>query len=148
MRRAIFTCLLGLAMMAAPRISSAASIDLGLGANYWSPSPGLGVFNLDLTILEPIAHSLSVGGRLGGMVIAGDGSTNFGVPLDIDLHLSVSRIYLDVLGGPWITFASDTTVRAHAGFGFGLQTSVISFGVELAYLSPGGLAGLRLGFRI
>jgi hypothetical protein len=146
MRLAIFTCVLGLTA-AAPQIGHAAEIDLGLGANYWT-DPRLGVFDLDLRILEPIAHSLAVGGRLGGLIAAANGTTDFGIPLDIDLHISVNRIYFDVLGGPWILFGGGTTVRAHAAFGFGLQASSISFGLEVGYLDPGAMIGLRLAFRI
>ena len=87
----------------------------------------------------------SVGGRFGALFITP--APIVGIPVDLDLRVNIDRLYLEGLVGPWILFTG-APLRAHAGFGFGLQTRSLSFGLEVGYLQPAAHVGLRLGFRL
>ncbi|MBX5484672.1 MAG: hypothetical protein IRZ16_22850 [Myxococcaceae bacterium] len=140
--------LAALAICALPRFAEAAAqVRLGLGADY-HVYPRRGLLNLTLAVDGPIARHLRVGGRFGAL--ATSSPTEFGAPLDFDLraHLAGGRVYLEGLVGPWLMFGGGDFLRLHAALGFGLQTSGLTFGLEVGYLDPGPIAGLRLGFRI
>lgn len=120
-----------------------AAVELGLGGDYWVDRGGL--FNLNLKASTPLAGPLSIGGRFGAL-LATEANT-FGIPLDVILRATFSRrVYAEAMAGPWILFHDDP-VRAHVGFGFGLQGQTVSFGVEVGWLDPAAMAGLRLGWR-
>jgi hypothetical protein len=125
--------------------AAAAGIRLGLGADYWVNHAGL--FNLTLAVDGALTRNISVGGRFGALIV-GDSPTP-GVPLDLVLRATVGgdRVYLEGMAGPWILFANDP-VRAHAAFGFGLQGRSVAFGLELGWLSPRPILGVRLAVRI
>ncbi len=133
---------LGLALWAAP---AAASVELGLGADYWV-TPEDGAFQLTLAVDTPLAKALTIGGRFGAMVLTSP--NEFGVPVDLRLRVKLHRIYIDGLVGPWFLFGETNPVRAHVAFGFGLLASGLTFGLEVGWLDPSTLIGLRLGFRI
>src|SRR5262245_12886503 len=132
--------LLALMLMSSPAL---AFIRLGVGADYWVDRSG--EFNLTLAALAPLTRELAVGGRFGAL-IATDPATA-GIPLDLQFRASISRLYLEVSVGPWILF-TDRPVRAHAAFGFGLQARSIAFGIEVGWLDPNALLGVRLSFKL
>jgi hypothetical protein len=122
---------------------AAASVRLGLGADYWLAQGA--EFNLTLAIDTPLARNIHIGGRFGALVTAGP--NNFGVPIDLELRAYLGRIYVEGLVGPWLMFGGDF-LRAHAAFGFGLLAGQFSFGLEIGYLSPAAIGGLKVAFRI
>lgn len=135
-----------LALAAAALVTAApasAALRFGLGADYWIYQGG--EFNLTFAIDARLAEHFSVGGRFGAMVTTYP--YTFGVPIDLDMRVHLGRLYLEGLVGPWILF-SEPIFRAHAAFGFGLQSGAVSFGLEVGYLHPSPMAGLRLAFRI
>ncbi|MGI5860588.1 MAG: hypothetical protein ACOX6T_00860 [Myxococcales bacterium] len=126
-----------------PRDGSAA-VRLGAGANYWLEHGGL--FNLDLQVNTPIAKRLFVGGRFGAFLTTG--SERVGIPLDLALTVPIGgRVYIEGLAGPWLSFEGDF-IRAHGAIGFGLRSGNLSFGLEAGWLSPSGIIGARLSWRI
>ncbi len=132
----------GLALWAVP---ASASVELGLGADYWT-GPQSGEFQLTLAVDTPLARHLTIGGRFGAMVITAP--NEFGVPVDFRLRVHVQRVYFEGLVGPWFLFDEPDPVRAHVAFGFGLFARGITFGLEVGYLEPSTLIGLRLAFRL
>ena len=131
----------GLALWAGP---AAASVELGLGADYWVDPRG-GAFQLTLAVETPLARALTIGGRFGALVLTSP--NQFGVPVDLRLRVRVQRVYFDGLVGPWCLFGERNPVRAHVAFGFGLLAAGITFGLEVGWLDPSTLLGIRLGFR-
>lgn len=125
--------------------AEAADVRLGLGADYWSPR--VGILNLTLTVDGAIARHIRVGGRFGAL--ATTSPTVFGAPVDLSVRalLASGRVYLEGLVGPWILFTNNP-IRLHAAFGFGLQSNNLAFGLEVGWLDPAPMAGLRLAFRI
>ena len=123
-----------------------ASVRVGVGADYWIDQGG--EFNFTLTALAPLTRGLGAGVRFGA-ALATD-PTVVGIPLDLQLRatLTRARLYLEGSAGPWILFTDDRPVRAHAAFGFGLETRSISFGIELGWLNPNGIVGIRLGLKL
>lgn len=139
-RRALLA--LGLSLWAVP---ASASVELGLGADYWT-GPQSGEFQLTLAVDTPLARHLTIGGRFGAMVLTAP--NEFGVPVDFRLRVHVQRVYFEGLVGPWFLFDEPDPVRAHVAFGFGLLARGITFGLEVGWLDPSTLVGLRLAFRI
>ncbi len=137
--------LLGLGLLLAPSDSrAAADVRLNLGAEYWvDASPG---FDLTLGVSGDVVGPVAIGGRFGAILFT-KGNT-IGVPLDISLRANIAdrRVYIEGLAGPWIFFEGDT-FRAHAAFGFGIQGKSISLGLEVGYLEPEPIVGLKLGWR-
>jgi len=129
-------------LLAAP---SYAGLKLELGGDY-AFSYG-GTFELMLGVNAPIARHIHVGGRFGGLF-----TTRYviGAPLDFELLANVAdgRAYLGGLLGPWLAFDSGFPLRFHGAFEFGLRAGSLTFGLELGYLQPGPIAGLRLAFQI
>jgi hypothetical protein len=124
---------------------AAAAPALGLGADYLV-DPSAGVFQLTLAVERSIARQVTVGGRFGALIVSEP--TRVGVPLDLRLRGRFGRAYLDGLIGPWILFDDDDALRLHAAIGFGLIRRGISFGLEVGYLDPTAMVGLRLAFSI
>jgi hypothetical protein len=122
-----------------------ASVQLGLGADYWF-EPDEGMFQLTLAVDTPLARNVTVGGRFGALVTSGP--NDVAVPLDLRLRFRMQATYLELLGGPWIFFQGDQAVRGHGAIGFGLVRGSVSFGVEAGYLHPSAVAGVRLAFRL
>jgi hypothetical protein len=137
-------CALTLAAALAPRPARAAT-RIGLGADYHLY--GRGIFQLTLDVDTFLARHLSVGGRFGALLASTP--TTFGVPVDVYLRLRLRRIYLQGLIGPWILFYAPASVRLHAAFGFGLEArGGLSVGLEVGWLDPSAIVGLRLAWRI
>lgn len=135
---------LALGLFLSPAIAEASSVRLGLGGDYWRDRGG--IFQFHLGVESHLAGPLFVGGRFGALVLSRP--EDFGIPLDLVLRLNLAnhRIYVEGLGGPWIFF-QDNPVHAHVAFGFGIQGRSVSLGIEVGYLEPAALAGLRLGWR-
>ncbi len=129
----------------APTTSEAAAIRVGLGADYWIDESA--AFNFTLGVEGRIAGPLSIGARFGAALIT-DGN-DIGIPLDLILRANVARnrVYIEGMVGPWIVFGRNDEFRAHAAFGFGLQSGAASIGLEVGYLDPNPVIGLRLGYR-
>jgi hypothetical protein len=135
---------LALGLWLAPASSEAANVRLGLGGDYWFTSRA--TFQFTLGVDTHLAGPVNIGGRFGAQFLTEPGGV--GVPLDLVLRaLLARRIYLEGLFGPWITFGENEVIRAHVAFGFGVQTGALSFGLEVGYLSPEPILGLRLGYR-
>ena len=120
-----------------------ASISLGVGADGWINRGG--EFNFTLGLHTSLARAISVGGRFGALVVTNPAVA--GIPLDLQLRVTVERVYFEGSTGPWILF-TDTPFRFHGAFGFGLQSGIISFGAEVGWLDPNALLGVRLGIRL
>lgn len=133
---------LGLALWAGP---AAASTELGLGADYWVAPEG-GGFQLTLALDTHLAKALTIGGRFGALILTSP--NEFGVPVDLRLRVRLQRFYIDGLVGPWFLFDEPDPVRAHVAFGFGLLASGFTFGLEVGWLDPSTLLGLRIAFRL
>ena len=133
---------LGLALWAAP---ATASVELGLGADYWV-GPERGDFQLTVAVDTPLSKALTIGGRFGALILTSP--NDFAVPVDLRFRVRLQRLYLDGLVGPWFLFGESSPVRAHVAFGFGVLLSGFTLGLEVGWLDPSTLLGLRLGFRI
>ena len=138
------------AALLSPSVANA-GVRLGLGGDYWVNRWGDGdsaLFNLTLTAEGAVSRVIRIGGRFGALVTTSPG-TGFGVPIDLSIraNLARSRVYIEGLVGPWILFRHNP-VRAHAAFGFGLSGGGFQIGLEVGYLQPSPIAGLRLAFNI
>ncbi len=124
---------------------AAASTSLGLGADYLV-DPQSGELQLTLSADAPLVRHATIGVRFGAMYLSDPG--RFGVPVDGRLRIRGDRLYAEGLVGPWFVFDSGDTVRLHAAFGFGLLTRSFSFGVEVGWMDPTSIVGVRLAFPI
>ncbi len=142
--RSFLGAALAVGLFLAPTSSEAADIRLGLGADYWLDTGA--TFQFTLGVDAALVGPVTVGGRFGALLITEPNS--LGVPVDLVLRASIAnrRAYIEGMAGPWILFKGDT-IRAHGAFGFGLQGKSVSLGVEVGYLSPNPVVGLRLGWR-
>ena len=122
---------------------AAASVAFGLGADYLV-DPSQGEFQLTLAADTPLVRHVSVGARFGAMLVSGP--SRFGVPLDARLRIRMQRVYLEGLIGPWIVFKDDPAVRFHGAIGFGVVSRGVQLGLEVGYLDPSAMIGLRLAF--
>jgi hypothetical protein len=128
----------------APSSSEAASVRIGLGADYWFDEGA--AFQFNLGVETHLAGPLHLGGRFGVALLPK--LDTLGVPIDLTLRADLTRqFYLEGLVGPWIVIDSGETLRAHAAFGFGIQSGALSFGLEVGYASPEPIIGVRLGYR-
>jgi hypothetical protein len=127
------------------RPASASQVELGLGAD-WLTSPGDGAFQLTLAGDNRVSQHLSWGGRIGLLVLTDP--SRFGVPIDFRLRGHFSRIYVEGLVGPWLVFRDGDAIRFHGAIGFGLQTNHVRVGLEVGYLNPTSMVGLRLAFPL
>ncbi|NMO20803.1 hypothetical protein HPC49_26495 [Pyxidicoccus fallax] len=136
--------LLALGLFFAPTTSEAAAVRAELGADYWIDQSA--AFSFMLGVEGRIVGSLSAGARFGATLIT-DGN-DVGIPLDVYLRANVARsVYIEALAGPWLVFGRGDEFRAHAAFGFGLQGKAASIGIEVGYLEPEPVLGLRLGYK-
>lgn len=137
--------LLGLGLFLAPASSQAADLRLGLGADYWLDRSA--AFNLTLGVDAELVGPIAVGARFGALLVTSPNT--LAVPADLVLRANISRrrVYIEAMAGPWIFFEGDT-FRTHAAFGFGLQGKSVSIGLEVGYLEPEPIVGVRLGWRI
>jgi hypothetical protein len=128
---------------AAKRATS--GVALGLGADYLV-DPEIGELQLTLAVETPIARGLTAGARFGALVTSDP--TRVGAPIDFRLRLRAGRLYADGLVGPWLLFDSGDTLRLHAAFGFGILARSMSLGLEVGYLDPTSMIGLRMAFPL
>ncbi|MCP3062580.1 hypothetical protein LXT21_27720 [Myxococcus sp. K38C18041901] len=137
--------LLAAGFFVAPMRSDAATVRVGLGADYWIDQSA--AFSFLLGVEGRLAGPLSVGARFGASLIT-DGN-DVGIPLDLVLRANIASagVYVEGLVGPWIVMGRGDALRAHAAFGFGLQGKAASIGVEVGYLDPDPVIGLRLGYK-
>lgn len=133
-----------LAALALPR-PAAARTALGLGADYLT-DPEDGALQLTLAVESRLARHATLGLRFGGMYLAEP--DRFGAPIDGRLRLRGGGVYADFLVGPWIVFDDDDALRLHAAFGFGLLTRSLSFGIEIGWLDPTSMIGVRVAFPL
>jgi hypothetical protein len=123
--------------------TAAASIRLGVGADYWFT--GTSEFNFTAAPMLSLTPGVSLGGRFGMLLVSSPATA--GVPLDVQLRISIQHLYLEGSVGPWILFA-DKPVHTHVAFGFGLQAGIVSIGVEAGWLEPSAVMGARLALRL
>ena len=135
--------LLSAILLVSSPLAAAPSLRLGFGADYWFDRAGQ--FSATLGVLGRLTREVAAGVRVGALI--NTSPTTAGIPIDLPLRVSLSHLYLEGTAGPWILF-TDSPVRAHAAFGFGLQSGSISFGLELGWLDPAALLGARLGIRL
>ncbi len=133
-----------LAALAAAR-PAAASTSLGIGADYLV-DPDSGELQLTLAADTHLARHATLGVRFGAMYLSDPG--RFGVPIDGRLRIRGSGLYAEGLVGPWLVFDSGDTVRLHAAFGFGILTRSLSFGVEVGWMDPTSMVGVRVAFPL
>ena len=124
---------------------AAAAARLGFGAD-WHLDPDAGSLQLTLAGDVPLTKTLAGGGRIG--VLLETGPARLGVPVDGLLRLRLGRFYVEGLAGPWISFEGGDALRLHAAIGFGLAAKDVQLGVEVGYLDPGSMIGLRLAIPI
>lgn len=125
--------------------SSGQAVALGLGAD-WLLDPDRGALQLTLAVETPLARNVTLGGRFGAALLADPG--RLGVPLDLRLRARLGRVYLDGLAGPWIVVGEGDALRVHGAVGFGLLGRNASFGLEVGWLDPTPMLGVRLAFPI
>ncbi len=133
-----------LAALAAARPAEA-STALGLGADYLV-DPDSGELQLTLAADTRLMKHVTLGVRFGAMYLSDPG--RFGIPIDGRLRIRGSRLYAEGLVGPWLVFDDGDTVRLHAAFGFGILTKSLSFGVEVGWMDPTSMVGVRVAFPI
>jgi hypothetical protein len=144
MRRGIVLCALLVSAVAVP--ARASPLSLRLGGDYLFDG-GPGVFSVQLGVERALGRVVSVGGRFGGLLTTSP--THGGVPLDVFVRFRFSRAYLEGVGGPWIMFSDNDTLRGHAALGLGLLARDFEFGAEFGFLSPSQTQlGARLAFRL
>jgi hypothetical protein len=120
-----------------------AGVAFGLGADYLL-DPEVGAFQLTLAAENPYGRHLRLGVRFGAMLLSDP--TRVGVPIDGRLRIRVQRLYLEGLVGPWIVFDDDEPLKLHAGVGFGILSRGVQLGLELGYLDPTAMIGVRVAF--
>jgi len=138
-----FRSLLSVILLVSSPLAAAPSLRLNFGADYWFDRAGQ--FSATLGVLGRLTREVAAGVRVGALINTQPATA--GIPIDLDLRVALSQFYLEGTAGPWILF-TDSPVRAHAAFGFGLQSGSISFGLELGWLDPAALLGARLGIRL
>lgn len=142
--RIVVLTLTALAAIAWCRPASA-STSLGLGGDYLF-DPHAGELQLTLAADTPLARHVAIGARFGVMFLTDPGRV--GVPLDLRLRVRAARVYVDGLVGPYFVFNESDWARFHAGFGFGVLMRSFSLGLEVGYLNPTAMLGVRLAFPL
>jgi hypothetical protein len=99
---------------------------------------------LTLAADTPVVRHVTVGARFGAMLVSGP--SRLGIPIDARIRLRAQRLYVEGLVGPWFVFNEDRAARFHAGFGFGVASRSAQLGIEVGYLDPTAMIGLRLAF--
>jgi hypothetical protein len=120
-----------------------AGVALGLGADYLL-DPEIGEFQLTLAAESRFGRHVRLGARFGAMLLSDP--SRIGVPIDARLRIRVQRLYVEGLVGPWIVFDDDESLKLHAGFGFGVLSRGVQLGLELGYLDPTAMIGVRVAF--
>lgn len=145
MRKLALAAPLAVLLSLLPSQAHATDVRLGLGADY--QLRGRYLIPLTLAVDGQLARHIRVGGRFGALLANGP---EFGAPIDLNIRaiLGNGRVYIDGLVGPWLLFGSSGLFHIHAAFGFGLRASSFEFGLEVGYLDPAPMAGIRLAFRI
>jgi hypothetical protein len=108
--------------------------------------PQAGAFQVTLAGDNRIGQHLSWGGRIGLLLLTDP--TRIGVPLDVRLRTHLGVVYVEGLVGPWLIFRDNDPLRFHAGIGFGVATRHVSVGLEVSYLNPTSMAGVRVAFPL
>jgi hypothetical protein len=134
---------LALALLLVPQLARAASYQLVLGADGWLDHGG--IFDVTFSGRTYVTRGLSVGGRLGAAFITSP--STLGIPIDLVLRGDINRFYVEGVAGPWIVFKGDA-IRAHAGLGFGIRARQVSVGLEIAYLDPDAVLGVRVAIPL
>jgi hypothetical protein len=134
----LFAALLGVASPAR------ASVNLGLGADWIEGHSS--DLNLTLGADAYLARHLSLGGRAGAAFF--DKGHQVGIPIDLRLRVHVQHIYFEGLVGPWLLIDSGDLFRFHGAFGFGIESGVVGFGLEVGKLDEATMVGLRVAFRL
>jgi hypothetical protein len=142
LRSALAAAALVLLVAATP---AAASTALGLGAD-WLVDPERGALQLTLATDTRLARHVTAGVRFGGVLLSDPGDVAAAV--DGRLRIRGRRIYAEGLVGPWIVFDDDDTLRLHAAFGFGVLTRSFSIGLEVGWLDPTSMVGVRIAFPL
>ncbi len=125
--------------------AASSQVELGLGAD-WLASPREGAFQLTLAGDNWVGQHLSWGGRIGLLVLTDP--SRFGVPIDFRLRGHFGRIYVEGLVGPWFLPRDNDALHFHGGIGFGLVTNHVRVGLEVGYLDPTSMVGLRFAFPL
>jgi hypothetical protein len=133
-----------LALLAAPPRAAAGNA-LGLGAD-WLVDPESAALQVTLAAETRLARGVTGGARFGGLFLAEPG--RLGAAIDGRLRFRGKRVYADALVGPWIVFDDDDAVRLHAAFGFGVLGRSASFGLEVGWLDPTSMIGVRVAFPL
>jgi hypothetical protein len=120
-----------------------AGVALGLGADYLL-DPAAGALELTLAAESRFGRHVRLGARFGAMLLSGP--SRIGVPIDARLRIRVQRIYVEGLVGPWIVFDDADALKLHAGIGFGVFSRGVQLGLELGYLDPTAMIGVRVAF--
>lgn len=120
---------------------AAAATTLGVGADLLL-DPKVGSFQLTLAGDTPLARNVTLGGRVGLLLLTDPARA--GVPIDLRLRVRFARVYLDGLVGPWLLFSEADVLAFHGGVGFGLVGRGYTFGLEVGWLDRTSLVGLRL----
>ncbi len=140
----LLVCAFAGALLLSARPARALGAEAGLGADYlFDDEAGdfMGFIALDTSLVP----RLTLGARF-GMVLESDPS-RFGIPLDARLRLRIRRLYLEGLAGGWLFFKGDDNFRFHAAGGAGLTIArAVRMGLEVGYLDPSAMVGLRLAF--
>jgi hypothetical protein len=146
-RRLFRIVLLTLALLAVPAAASAhpVHVRLGVGAHYWFVKSGL--FDLTLAVDGIIVGPLYVGGRVGAAVRTEPTKATIPIDILIGVILADGLIYIEGTGGPWIAIDQNDVLRGHGALGFGFMRGLFWVGVEIGYLEPNAILGLRLGLR-
>ena len=142
--RARFLVPLALLALLALARPAAASVGLGLGADWIEGDQG--DFNLTLGVDNHLTRFFSIGGRAG--VAFFKHSDNVVVPIDLKLGVHIQRVYFEGLVGPWMRFEGDDHFLLHAAFGFGLESGSLAGGLEVGRLEDASMFGLRVAFRL
>jgi hypothetical protein len=133
-----------LALVAAPLRASAGNA-LVLGAD-WLVDPESASLELLLATETRLAQGVTAGVRFGGLYLAEPG--RLGAAVDGRIRFRGKRVYADALVGPWIVFDDDDSLRLHAAFGFGILGRSASFGLEVGWLDPTSMVGIRVAFPL
>lgn len=140
LRLAFLTAAVALLFAARP---ASAGLTFGLGADYLT-DPSAASIALLLTADTRVARGLTLGGRIGALVATDD--IGPGVPIDVRLRLRVDRLYVDGLVGPWVFFDEGDSVRLHAAIGFGIVRRGMQLGLEVGWVDPTAMLGVRVAW--
>jgi len=144
MRTRCMVPLLALLALLALTRPAAASVDLGLGADWIQG--GHSDLNLTLGVDSYLVRFFSIGGRAG--VAFFEHSDGVVVPVDLKLGLHIQRVYFEGLVGPWMQFGDGDLFHFHVAFGFGLESRSLAGGLEVGRVEDATMVGLRLAIKL